>query len=64
MPSMGTLVWLVCIVAAFALIYWYLTTLTLPPVVKNLIIVVCGLIAIVFIYNLFAGGGHHIISTG
>lgn len=54
---MGTLVWLVCIVAAFALVYWYLTTVSLPPAVKNLIIVVMGLIAIAFIYNLFAGGG-------
>jgi hypothetical protein len=52
---MGTLIWLVCIVAAFALIYWYLTTTTLPPAVKNLIIVIMGLVAIGFIYNLFAG---------
>jgi cytochrome c biogenesis factor len=58
--GIGTLVWLVCIVAAFALIYWYLTTVALPPAVKNLIIVIMGLIAIAFIYNLFAGsGGFH-----
>jgi hypothetical protein len=55
--NMGTLIWLVCTVAAFALIYWYLTTVALPPAVKNLIIVIMGLIAIVFIYNLFAGSG-------
>jgi hypothetical protein len=54
---MGTLIWLVCIVAAFALVYWYLTTVALPPAVKNLIIVLMGLVAIVFIYNLFAGSG-------
>ena len=65
MPSLLTLVWLVCIVAAFALVYWWLTTLTLPPVVKNLSIVVMGLIAIFFVYQIFAGGsGHHFISTG
>ena len=57
--NMGNLVWLVCIIAAFALIYWYLTTVALPPAVKNLIIVIMGLIAIVFIYNLFAGGSGH-----
>jgi hypothetical protein len=54
---MGTLIWLVCIVAAFALVYWYLTTVALPPAVKNLIIVLMGLVAIAFIYNLFAGSG-------
>jgi hypothetical protein len=57
---MNTLIWLVCIVAAFALVFWYLTTVSLPPAIKNLIIVIMGLIAIAFIYNLVSGGGLHL----
>jgi hypothetical protein len=53
---MHTLIVLFIIVAAFALVYWGMTALPLPPVVRTVIIVVMGLIALVFIYNMFAGG--------
>jgi heme A synthase len=54
---MHALVLLFIIVAAFALVYWGMTSLPLPPVVRTVIIVVMGLIALVIIYNSFAGGG-------
>ena len=54
---MHTLILLFIIVAAFALIYWGMTALPLPPTVRTVIIVIMGLIALVFIYNMFAGGG-------
>ena len=54
---MHTLILLFIIVAAFALIYWGMTSLSLPPTVRTVIIVIMGLIALVFIYNMFAGGG-------
>jgi hypothetical protein len=34
-----------------------MTALPLPPVVRTVIIVVMGLIALVFIYNAVSGGG-------
>jgi heme A synthase len=54
---MHALILLFILVAAFALIYWGMTALPLPPVVRTVIIVVMGLIALIFIYNAFAGGG-------
>jgi hypothetical protein len=54
---MHTLIVLFIIVAAFALVYWGMTAMPLPPVVRTVIIVVMGLIALLFIYNMVAGGG-------
>lgn len=56
---MNTLILLFIIIAAFALVYWGMTALPLPPTVRTVIIVVMGLIALVFIYNMVAGGGLH-----
>jgi hypothetical protein len=53
---MHALILLFIIVAAFALVYWGMTALPLPSVVRTVIIVVMGLIALVFIYNMFVGG--------
>lgn len=54
---MHAIILLFVLVAAFALVYWGMTALPLPPVVRTVIIVVMGLIALVFIYNMFVGGG-------
>jgi hypothetical protein len=54
---MRALILLFILIAAFALVYWGMTALPLPPVVRTVIIVVMGLIALIFIYNAFAGGG-------
>jgi hypothetical protein len=54
---MHTLVLLFIIVAAFALVYWGMTSLPLPPTVRTVIIVLMGLVALLFIYNAFIGGG-------
>ena len=61
---MNSLILLFIVVAAFALVYWGMTALPLPPVVRTVIIVVMGLIALVFIYNMFAGGGFHMGNIG
>jgi hypothetical protein len=53
---MNSLIILFIIIAAFALVYWGMTKLTLPPNVGTVIIVIMGLIALGFIYNLFASG--------
>jgi hypothetical protein len=52
-----TLIVVFIILAAFALLYWGMTQLTLPPTIKTVLIVILGLIALLFIYNMFAGGG-------
>lgn len=44
------------VIAAFALIYWGMTQLTLPPNVKTVLIVLMGLIALAFIYQAMTGG--------
>jgi hypothetical protein len=51
-----TLIVVFIILAAFALLYWGMTQLTLPPTIKTVLIVILGLIALLFIYNMFAGG--------
>jgi heme A synthase len=52
-----TLIVLFIIIAVFALVYWGMTQLPLPPVVRTVVIVIMGLVALLFIYNMFAGGG-------
>lgn len=52
-----TLIVVFIIIAAFALLYWGMTQLTLPPTIKTVLIVIMGLIALLFIYNMFAGSG-------
>lgn len=51
------LILLFIIIAAFALVYWGMTQLTLPPNIKTVIIVIMGLVALIFIYQIFVGGG-------
>jgi heme A synthase len=51
-----SLIGIFIIVAVFALIYWGMTQLPLPPVVRTVIVVIMGLVALLFIYNMFAGG--------
>jgi hypothetical protein len=57
---MNSLILLFIIIAAFALVYWGMTQMTLPPTIRTVIIVIMGLIALAFIYNMFAGGGLHL----
>ena len=54
---MTTLLLLFIILAAFALLYWGVTQLALPPMVKTVLIVVAGMFALVFLYNMVSGGG-------
>ncbi len=55
----GTLIGFFIILCVFALLYWGMTQLPLPPVIKTVIIVIMGLIALFFIWNTFAGGSLH-----
>jgi heme A synthase len=50
-----TLIGLFIILCVFALLYWGMTQLPLPPVIRTVIIVVMGLIALLAIWNMFVG---------
>lgn len=53
---MATIITLFILLAVFALVYWGVNALALPQPVKVVIIVIMGLVALVFIYNMFGGG--------
>ncbi len=57
---MTTLLLLFILLAAFALLYWGITQFALPPMIKTVIIVVAGMFALVYLYNVVAGGSLHL----
>jgi hypothetical protein len=60
----SSLIGLFIILCVFAVLYWGMTQLPLPPVVKTVIIVVMALVMLLFIYNMFVGGGNGGIHFG
>lgn len=52
-----TLLILFCILAICAVIYWGISQLPLPPVVKTVAIVIMALFLLVYIYQILLGGG-------
>jgi len=50
------LIQVVCVIAAFALVYWFIQSVNLPPPIKALILCILGLVGIVMIYNFAVGG--------
>jgi hypothetical protein len=51
-----TLILAIILLAGFALVWWGVSQLTLPQPVKIVILVILGLLALAFIYNIVAGG--------
>lgn len=51
----GMLVWLLFVAAVFALVWWGLGQLPLPPVVRIVIIVVMGLIGLIILGKVLMG---------
>lgn len=49
---MITMLYVLFVIAAFSLVYWGLSQLTLPQPVRVILIVVCGLIGLVLCWNL------------
>lgn len=54
---MHTIILLFFVLAVFALVYWGMTQLPLPPVVRTVVIVLMGLIALYYVWGLIGGGG-------
>jgi hypothetical protein len=52
-----TLVLVLVLLAAFALVWWGVGRMTLPEPVKTVILVILGLVALAVIYQSVAGGG-------
>jgi hypothetical protein len=55
-----TLILVLILLAAFALVWWGVSSLAIPQPVKTVILVILGLIALAIIYNAVAGGGLHL----
>ena len=53
---MHTIILLFFLLAVFALVYWGMTQLPLPPVVKTVVIVLMGLIALYYVWGMIGGG--------
>lgn len=49
----------IILLAGFALVWWGVSQLTLPPPVKIVILVMLGLIALAWIYNAVIDGAIH-----
>ncbi len=58
----ATLILVLILLAAFALVWWGISRLTLPEPVKTVILVILGLLMLAFIYNSVAG--HHVALLG
>lgn len=54
-----TILIIVCVLAAVGVLCWFISTLTLPPMVKNVIWAVLALLCIAVVYNFAVGGGGH-----
>lgn len=52
-----TLILVLILLAAFALVWWGVSSLAIPQPVKTVILVILGLVALAIIYNSVAGGG-------
>jgi hypothetical protein len=51
-----TMILIIIVLAAFALLWWGISQFTLPQPVKTVILVVLGLLLLMFIYNWVQGG--------
>lgn len=54
---MNTIIGLFILLAILALVWWGVSRLTLPEPVKTVVLVVIGIVALVWLYHTFAGGG-------
>jgi hypothetical protein len=53
-----TIIIVICVLAAVGVLCWFISTLTMPPMIKNLLWAVLALLCIVVIYNFAVSGGN------
>lgn len=56
---MSTLIAIICIIAAVAVLCWFVQSATLPPMIRNVIFAVLALLMIAAVFD-YATGGHHL----
>jgi uncharacterized membrane protein YwzB len=56
---MNTLIAIICIIAAVAVLCWFIQSVTLPPMVKTVIYAVLALLMIAAVFD-YATGAHHV----
>jgi hypothetical protein len=55
---MITIIAIILIIAAVGVLCWFISTVTLPPMIKNVLWAILALVLIVVIWNYTVGGGH------
>ena len=55
--TIGTLIGLFILLAVLALIWWGISRLGIPEPIKTVVLVIVGLLALLWLYQTFAGGG-------
>jgi hypothetical protein len=55
-----TILLLLILLAAFSLVWWGVNRMAVPEPIKTIVLVILGLLALLFIYNMVAGGGLHL----
>lgn len=55
---MITIVAIILIIAAVGVLCWFISTVPLPPMIKNVLWAVLALVLIVAIWNYTVGGAH------
>jgi hypothetical protein len=55
---MYTIVAVILIVAAVGVLCWFISTVPLPPMIKNVLWAVLALVLIIAIWNYTVGGSH------
>jgi hypothetical protein len=58
---MTTLIAIILIIAAVGVLCWFISTVTLPPMIKNVLFAVLALVMIVVIWNYTVGGSHIVL---
>ena len=55
-----TILLLLILLAAFSLVWWGVNRMAVPEPIKTIVLVILGLLALLFIYNMVSGGGLHL----
>lgn len=53
-----TLILILILLAAFSLVWWGVGRMAVPEPIKTIVLVILGLLALLFIYNMVLGGWH------
>lgn len=52
-----TIILILILLAAFSLVWWGIGRMAVPEPIKTIVLVILGLLALLFIYNMVVGNG-------